>query len=243
MALIETALDNQQYKQLIGSSPVLSLRRCTLLLLETIDQHSQPNNSSDEAADNRHYRESYTDAIATLSRAGVSVQPRNVEQYVTARREWDPRFLRLALKLGYAMMKLTVATLNPLTLNPHLQSRLVNKYDRSRSHENAHQRLLQTMKLGWCLAREDANKRIDVGPAGASRQQGCNARGVGTMQLVCVGVFAKMAMSLAKLINDPGTCARADRENGHGAIPSHFLSSSSVLSNSRNSRSSSSAKK
>ena len=103
-ALIDSALDRRRYATLIGSAPVASLRRGSLLLLETLD-HNFPTANARKGGETETWqeRQSYATAAATLARAGVTSQPDGVERYVIARAGWEPLIRRVAPTLGYSV--------------------------------------------------------------------------------------------------------------------------------------------
>ena len=102
--LIESALDQQRYRNLVDSSPVTALRRGALLLLETLDRNfpSAKNEHGDEAETWRD-KQSYVAATSRLTRAGIAIERDGVEHYVAVRRDWEPLARRVAPALGYAM--------------------------------------------------------------------------------------------------------------------------------------------
>lgn len=102
--LIESALDQQRYRNLVNSSPVTALRRGALLLLETLDRNfpSAKNEHGDEAETWRD-KQSYVAATSKLTRAGIAIERDGVEHYVAVRRDWEPLARRVAPALGYAM--------------------------------------------------------------------------------------------------------------------------------------------
>ena len=74
--LIDTTLDRQRYSALVRSAPVASLRRCALLLLETLDRNLPTTDEAPaEAAETCNYEESYAAAVETLQRAGIEARP------------------------------------------------------------------------------------------------------------------------------------------------------------------------
>lgn len=102
--LIETALDRQRYGTLVSSAPVTSLRRGSLLLLDTLDQNLPAAKSlAGQAAEAWHDRQRYVTAMKTLTCAGIAVQPEGIEPYVVARGKWEPLMRRVAPTLGYTM--------------------------------------------------------------------------------------------------------------------------------------------
>lgn len=101
VTLIGTALDEGRYGSLMRSAAVTSLRRCTLLLLGTLDKNFPT--ARDGAADAAQAGQSYAAAMETLGRAGVVVRPDGMERYVAERRKWEPLVRRVAPTLGYGM--------------------------------------------------------------------------------------------------------------------------------------------
>ncbi|VWX51142.1 ion channel [Novosphingobium sp. 9U] len=98
--LIDTSLDQHKYGTLVRAASVGALRRCALLLLQTLDRHFP--NSDDERATGHgpSYEESYAAALATMRGAGITIQPDNAA-YAEQRSGWDPLIRRVALELGY----------------------------------------------------------------------------------------------------------------------------------------------
>ncbi|WP_267389233.1 ion channel [Sphingomonas sp. GC_Shp_3] len=104
VSLIETGLDRKRFRSLLGSAPVASLRRGTMLLLETLDRHFPTGGSrSGRAEDAWRYSQSYAAAARTLADAGIEAEPDGVEQYVAVRSEWEPMIRRVAPTLGYSI--------------------------------------------------------------------------------------------------------------------------------------------
>jgi hypothetical protein len=103
-ALIETALDRQQYRTLVDCSAVGSLREGASLLLKTLDMNfPSARKRPADAAERGDDRQSYVAAIGTLGRAGIAVQADGIERYVSERREWEPLACRVAPVLGYGI--------------------------------------------------------------------------------------------------------------------------------------------
>jgi hypothetical protein len=102
--LIDTALPRERFETLASSAPVVALRRCAFLLLETLDRNFATGRDGEEAsAETAWDRESFALAIATLARAGIPVEADGVEKYVVQRRTWEPLVRRIAPTLGYTM--------------------------------------------------------------------------------------------------------------------------------------------
>lgn len=101
--LIDTTLDRQRHGGLVRSSPVASLRRCTLLLLETLDRNfpTADEKRADAAAAASH-GESYAAAVKTLRRAGIEARP-DGGSYADQRSRWEPLIRRVAPMFGYGM--------------------------------------------------------------------------------------------------------------------------------------------
>jgi len=99
-ALIDTALDREKHRAVICSAPVESLRRCTVLLLETLDRHFPTRTDTYTGASPRQYDASYSAAAATLRHAGIATTP-NGRDYAVQRDRWDPLVRRVAPALGY----------------------------------------------------------------------------------------------------------------------------------------------
>lgn len=98
--LIETALDR---KSLARSAPIESLRRGTVMLLETLDRNFP---TADEkragAAGSPSHEQSYAAALATLRSGGIEVRP-DPEAYAERRGRWEPLIRRVAPTFGYRM--------------------------------------------------------------------------------------------------------------------------------------------
>ncbi|MBV8685302.1 MAG: hypothetical protein JOZ90_14765 [Alphaproteobacteria bacterium] len=99
VTLIDTTLDRHEHKTLQRSAPVESLRRCAVMLLETLDRNF-PTRDGPRAGSTARSEESYALAVATLRRAGVEVRPDPVS-YARQRGRWEPLILRVAPTLGY----------------------------------------------------------------------------------------------------------------------------------------------
>jgi hypothetical protein len=101
--LIDSTLDRQRYSAFVRSGPVDSLRRCALLLLETLDRNfPAADEAPAEAAAACNDQERYAAAIATLQRAGIEVQP-NIGSYADRRSRWESLVRRVAPTFGYGM--------------------------------------------------------------------------------------------------------------------------------------------
>ena len=102
--LIGTALEQRRFRSLARSAPVTSLHQCALLLLATLDRNFPTwKNSAAFPAETSRTGQSYTAAVETLGRAGVTVQSDGMERYVAERRNWEPIVRRIAPALGYGM--------------------------------------------------------------------------------------------------------------------------------------------
>lgn len=111
--LIDTTLDPVKYGTLVRSAPVMSLRRCALLLLETLDRHFQTEHDAPTvSAEAGSYEESYRIAVETLQRAGLDAQS-NKQGYVDERRRWEPVCQRVAPALGYGMEEIDARRSSP----------------------------------------------------------------------------------------------------------------------------------
>lgn len=97
--LIDTTLDLGRYNALVRSAPVASLRRCALLLLETLDRNLPTARSMPVA---RSGLEDYAAAVETLQRAGITTRP-NAALYADQRSSWELVIRRVAPTLGYRM--------------------------------------------------------------------------------------------------------------------------------------------
>ena len=97
ITLVDTALDRDKYGVFVRSSAVRSVRRCALLLLDTLDLnlsgsvgHAAPPLRSGHAA--------FTAATETLRHAGI--EPRaGGDDYADQRAEWEPLVRRVAASL------------------------------------------------------------------------------------------------------------------------------------------------
>lgn len=104
VSLIETALDQEQYGNLTASASVVSLRRGTRLLLETIDRRfALTVETAEDPASDRRSRQSFFNATVVLANAGISVRLDGAERYIALRRKWEPLSRRVAPALGYDM--------------------------------------------------------------------------------------------------------------------------------------------
>ena len=102
--LIDTALDQRRYGAISASAPVAAIRRCTRLLLETLNSNfPTAGDRADGESDTAHLRESYLAAIQTLAATGIAVRTDGAERYVTARKEWELLVRRVAPTLGYTV--------------------------------------------------------------------------------------------------------------------------------------------
>jgi hypothetical protein len=101
-ALIDTALDRQKHGALLCSAPAESLRRCTMLLVETLDRNFPTANSASDAAQRQAYEASYAAACETLQRAGIDTQ-QDGGTYADQRSRWEPLIRRVGPTLGYGM--------------------------------------------------------------------------------------------------------------------------------------------
>lgn len=100
--LIDTTLDGQENKSLKRSAPVGSLRRCALLLLETLDRHFPTADERQAAAQARNHEQSYAAASSALRGAGIDLRP-NGRSYAQQRARWEPVIRRVAPALGLTM--------------------------------------------------------------------------------------------------------------------------------------------
>jgi hypothetical protein len=99
--LIDTTLDREKYGALVRSAPVASLRRCSLLLLETLDRNlPTADEGHAQSAEAGNFEESYAAAVRTLQRAGIEVRPNGVS-YAEQRSRWEPLVRRVAPTFGY----------------------------------------------------------------------------------------------------------------------------------------------
>lgn len=110
--LIDTALDREKHGALVRSAPVDALRRCSLLLLDTLDRNfPTAADGSDETAAARRSGESYAAALETLRRAGIDTKP-DEASYAEQRSRWEPLIRRVAPTLGYRMDEIECRTRN-----------------------------------------------------------------------------------------------------------------------------------
>jgi hypothetical protein len=100
--LIDAALDRRSHQALVCSAPATSLRRCALLLLETLDRHFPTAAAAPDPAQTRLYKESYAAASEALRRAGIDALP-NAGSYAGDRARWEPLVRRVAPSLGYSI--------------------------------------------------------------------------------------------------------------------------------------------
>lgn len=113
-ALIETGLDRRKYQTLVGSAPVESLRRCALLLLETLDRHLATR-TVPAPMQYQHFDDSYAAATRTLARVGIEALPVSAG-YAEHRSRWDPLLRRVGPAQGYAIGEMEGRRSTPPTL-------------------------------------------------------------------------------------------------------------------------------
>lgn len=101
-ALIDTTLDPRKHGAFVRSAPVGSLRRCALLLLETLNRHFPTTDDPQAAAQALSYEGSYAAATETLQRAGIEVR-RDGGSYAVQRGHWEALVRRVGPTLGYDM--------------------------------------------------------------------------------------------------------------------------------------------
>lgn len=106
--LIDTTLDRERYSTLMRSAPVASLRRCALLLLETLNRN-MPIKEARGSVQEARTDQSYAAAVETLRRAGIKTQP-NGASYAEQRSKWEPLIRRVAPLLGYRMEEIARRT-------------------------------------------------------------------------------------------------------------------------------------
>ncbi|MBB4615980.1 hypothetical protein [Sphingomonas abaci] len=107
VTLIDTALDRQRYASLVASAPVASLRRGTVLLLETFDSHfPTPGHVDGRPAADQSARRSFMAAVRTLAKAGLAVRDDGADAYVSGRRAWNALTARVASTMGYMMIEI-----------------------------------------------------------------------------------------------------------------------------------------
>lgn len=100
--LIDTTLDRERYGSLVRSAPVAALRRCALLLLETVDRNMPTDKETPGAAPEARTDQSYATAVERLRRAGIETRP-NYAAYADQRSRWESLIRRVAPTLGYRM--------------------------------------------------------------------------------------------------------------------------------------------
>ena len=99
VTLIETTLDPQKHKTLIRSAPVEALRRCALMLLDTLDRHFPIAKGQRGDSDAQLSDRSYAAALRTLRQAGIDIRPSG-QSYVQQRKRWEPLIRRVGPALG-----------------------------------------------------------------------------------------------------------------------------------------------
>lgn len=99
-ALIDTSLDRNKYDTFVRAASVGALRRCALLLLQTLDRHFPTTDDERATGHGPSYEESYAIALKTMRGAGITVRPDGAA-YADQRSEWDPVIRRVAWALGY----------------------------------------------------------------------------------------------------------------------------------------------
>ena len=104
VTLIETGLDQRCFGSLARSTVVTSLHQCAVLLLATLDRNLPTGQQlPPDPAENSRTGQSYTAAMETLGRAGVTVRPDGIHRFIDERRTWEPIIRRVAPVLGYGM--------------------------------------------------------------------------------------------------------------------------------------------
>jgi hypothetical protein len=98
--LIETALDSTEHGALMRSSPVRSLRRGALLLLQTLDRNFPTRDDAPTAGPARSSEASYAAASETLRRADIEPAPGG-QSYARQRDPWEPLVRRVGAAMGY----------------------------------------------------------------------------------------------------------------------------------------------
>lgn len=98
--LIDTSLDRNKYGTFVRAAPVEALRRCAMLLLQTLDRHFSAARDECVGGRGRSYEESYAASLRTMENARITVR-RDEAAYTEQRSEWDPLIRRVAFALGY----------------------------------------------------------------------------------------------------------------------------------------------
>ncbi len=101
VTLIDTVLDHDRYAPLIGSAPVASLRRGTLLL-ESLDANFPTSRQGARPPmDFRVTRRAFLPAVQMLEKAGIAVRHDGADDYVGRRQLCDALTFRVAPAMGY----------------------------------------------------------------------------------------------------------------------------------------------
>ncbi|MGG7581121.1 hypothetical protein [Rhizobium sp. Nf11,1] len=100
--LIDTALDREKHKAVIGAAAVDALRQCARLLLATLDRHFPTTGESNKLAQQEYFRRSYSLALGVLQKAGIETEA-DAERYGDQRRQWETLVRRVGPTLGYEM--------------------------------------------------------------------------------------------------------------------------------------------
>lgn len=95
------------YATLIASAPVVSLRRGTTLLLETLDAHFPAQGDSDKRPEAIWATwQTFVAAVHTLEAAGIAARHDGADDYVRERQLWNALTHRIAPVLGYTMIEI-----------------------------------------------------------------------------------------------------------------------------------------
>lgn len=97
--LIDTSLDRHEHGAFVRAAPVAALRRCALLLLDTVRHHFPAAEDDRSAAHDASCQESYAAALMIMRDAGITVGSDSVA-YADQRRAWAPLIRHVACALG-----------------------------------------------------------------------------------------------------------------------------------------------
>jgi hypothetical protein len=112
VALIQSALDDQEYGWLKHSAAIDQLKRGTMLELRTVISSFVPDAETDIPPDEQmraRWRRRYAAGIEQLRRAGIKTTEAGAEEYIALRAQWDRYITSLAPQFAYHMDEIDTA--------------------------------------------------------------------------------------------------------------------------------------